>query len=743
MTASTSHRRAVLSVALASGVAAMIVRAQPTGVMAVDLSAALLLGTSVALTSSRAARRGRVAASLLILVGASGVWLVLAAALVGASWSPRLRPLTRAAVGGLTTQVMLHLPGDSVPRNVLLAAAAIACLVVSTDAFATTFARSRLTRTSILAGSVLLVVIGGMVTMVLVARHDLVSGIARAKAGLADARAGESDDAADRFEAAAASFRSARDKLESWWLRPARIVPVVATHVRVVSDVSVAGADLADAAARSARTAQVQDIRFVDGRLDLARVRALAGPLADAEKALARAGDVVDRAGSESVVAPVARRIDDFQGQIHAAASDAATASAAVKVLPDLLGGGGVRNYFIAFGTPAETRELGGFMGAYGILRADRGKLSLATTGRVRDINRELRGRTLSDRSALPSHLLALAPERFWQNITGTADFPTVAEAARQMWTTPAPYPIDGVLYMDPQALAAFLELTGPIRVPDYDKALTAETAAAFLLREQYVAFPDDSRHEFLVDAARTVFKELTSRELPGPATIVDALAPVAHERRLLLHSFQRDEQKLFERLRLDGARPPVEGDFLSVRASNRGLSKIDAMMQRSIDYEVAVDPGRSTVSATLTVRIRNDAPARGLPFPVLGNHLGQPFGTNSTTVSVYTPLQLVDVLQDGRPVGRGASRAYDRFRYTALVDVPAGREVTIVFELAGDLDIRRGYHLEVVPQPLVNSDELTVRVRAAAGWRADGDGEGTSKLRETADFDVSFALRS
>ncbi len=743
VTTASRERTAVRLVAIGSGLAAVLVGARPTGAVVGDVGAAFVLGAGVAVAAARGARWGRVWALSIALVASSGWWTLVALFALVAGTRHSVRPWHRAALGAALSQVLLHLPGDRVARNVALAALAIAFLVGSSDEVAATLHRSRRSRAWIAAAGVLVLVIGGVLTAGVLARHDLIRGMAAANAGLEDARVGDSDRAAAQLDTAASSFRSAHGVLDAWWTQPARAVPGVGRHVRALAEVSSVGADLARAAATSARTARVQDIRVVDGRIDLERIRSLAGPLADVQTALASARRAIAKVDSRWLIAPVADRVDAFRRDLDVAASDAETASAAVEVLPDVLGGSGTRRYFVAFGTPAETRELGGFMGAYGILRADHGDLSLEETGRVRDLNRSFRGRRLWNPSVVPAHLRALAPDRFWQNVTGTADFPTVAAVVDQMWATqPDRGRIDGVLYLDPQALASLLKLTGPIRVPDYDKPLTAETAAPFLLRGQYVAFPDDDRHDFLVEAAETVFHELTTGELPRPQLIGEALAPAVRQRRLLVHAFRDDEQALFARLRVDGAMPEVHGDFLSVRASNRGLSKIDAMMRRTVSYEARVDPTRSWVDASLRVTIRNDAPASGLPLEVIGNHLGRPMGTNSTTVAVYTPLQLVDVRQDGTSIGRGAGAAYGRSRYTALVDVPAGREVTVVFELEGRLDLRGGYHLDVVPQPLVDADRLHVEVHAVAPWRLHGDRVLDVDLRRTQRMDASFRFR-
>src|SRR5262249_15890278 len=141
-----------------------------------------------------------------------------------------------------------------------------------------------------------------------------------------------------------------------------------------------AGTHLADAGAEAAGQADVQTLKVSHGHLDLDRVRELDAPLASVTRALDAAGRSAGRADSTWLLPAVANRLDTFSNQAHPAQHDVANASAAVANLPDILGGAGERNYFVVFATPSESRDLGGFMGAYGILTADDGKITLSKT---------------------------------------------------------------------------------------------------------------------------------------------------------------------------------------------------------------------------------------------------------------------------------------------------------------------------------------------------------------------------
>jgi len=736
-------RAGVGSTAAASAIGAGLTHAHPTANGVSDIALALFVGVVVVAAASRARPWSWLVASIAAAAWAPGPWAMAgamaAAAAVGAvalHASPARR-MVGAVIGAVDLQVILHLPSGRLGLNFAVSAATIAALGISWWLGAGKRTRGVAARLAFVAGSAVAAAGGALVVAALVVRHDAAVAIDRARAGLVAVQHGDSDRASQLFEEASRRFSSVHGVVAAWWTKPALVVPGLAQQAHALDRLTLAGRDLAATASEATRRADVGRLKVSDGRVDLAAVRAVAAPLRSVTVGLQRAERVASRVRSPWLVAPVAERLDGFTRELHDARGDAATASQAVAVLPSILGGSGPRYYFIAFATPSETRDLGGFMGDYGLLEADRGKLSLVEAARVRKLNTASRGRDLTDASAFPAQFLALQPEKFWQDVTGTVDFPTVAEAIRQLWPQSGGAQLDGVVYVDPGTLAALLELTGPITIPGYDKPLTAANAETFLEREQYLAFSNDARHDVLVETASTVFKRLTQGDLAGPRKIADTLAPAVHERRLMLHSFHRSEQALFERLQLDGALPPVHGDFLSVRSSNRGLNKIDSFMQRTVSDDITIDPGRNVVRATVTVTVENTAPERGLPLIVIGNRIGKPAGTNSTKVSVYTPLRLVDVTSGGTPIGRGAFREYGRWVYTALLDVPAGGRETVAFELEGAMDLRAGYHLDVVPQPLVNADHLRVRTHAVTGWKVSATATINSVLDVPEHLDV------
>ena len=138
----------------------------------------------------------------------------------------------------------------------------------------------------------------------------------------------------------------------------------------------------------------------------------------------------------------------------------------ASKDAPALLGADGVRHYFVAFMTPAETRGLGGFIGAHGELTVDNGSIHFTTSGRITPLTA---ASTPATRLAAPADYVArngrFAPQEHFQDPTYSPDRPTVERAIAGLCPQVGGDHIDGALVLDPYARAALLHLIGPISV--------------------------------------------------------------------------------------------------------------------------------------------------------------------------------------------------------------------------------------------------------------------------------------
>ena len=681
---------------------ALLAASAPTSVIVVVATAAAALGWT----------GGAVAAG-------AGV-AALAVSVVLAVTEKVDRGLLKAAAGALSATALLRVPGGRL--GMTAAATAVLAGLVAVAGLRSGPRRYRRRARLLACALVGLAAVAGILGAVagLAARASFERSSTQTATALAAARAGDATTAAASARSAAGDLGRARGALGAWWARPAWALPVVGAHLRAGDEVARSAGPAVEAAAGSAEALRLDFLRPEAGRLDLARLRAAEPELARLSEALHVARSAAGRARSPWLVAPLDARLDRYDAELASVITASDRALLAVRALPGLLGADRPTRWFVAVGNPAETRDLGGFIGDYAILVAERGAIRLDRSGSVSEIGAFQTGRTL-DGLDLPQRYLAQRPEVYWQNLSGYPDLPTVAIAARKLWDQVDPAaPIDGVAYVDPHGLAALLKLTGPVPAPAPLGRLTAEGAAQLLLEDQYARFDQqDERKDALHEAAAATFTAVATAPLPGPAAVGAALGPAVRGGHLVATSFDADGQRLLDEVGAAGRLPASDGgDLASLRTANMLPNKLDAHVQRSVRYQATVDPRSRRVEATATIELRNEATA-DLPDYVAGNQSGLPKGTSRSAVTWYSGLPLAGIEVDGRPE---PSSSYDEggwWAHTVPVTIPPGGSATVVVRLAGRLGATRPYRLAVAPQAAAGDDRYVVEVTGGRGWTA------------------------
>jgi Protein of unknown function (DUF4012) len=567
------------------------------------------------------------------------------------------------------------------------------------------------------------------------ARGDLEAGVRDVRIGLTSVGRGDAQPAAAALDHAAERFRDAGNRMDAWWVQPARVVPVVGRQWKALSAVAHTGEEVTTTGARLVAAADPARLTAAVGQVPIEAVAALHDPADEAGAVLAQARRRLARADSPWLLPQADDRLDDLAERVVAAQGQAASMRDAAQVAPALLGADGPRRYLLAVQTPSELRGSGGFIGNYAEVIADRGTLSLGRTGRTNDLN--LAGRAAAKTIHGPpdyvSRYSRFEPARLWQNVTVSPDFPTVAQVIADLYPQSGGAPIDGVIAVDPAGLGAVLKAIGPVTVADWPEPIGADNAERVLLFEQYARLKGDDRHDFLDHVTDAVWRRLTSRSVPLP-DLAQALGPAVSGKHVMLAATRPGEQAALQRLGVSGAMPPPAPgeDSLAVVAQNGGGSKIDWFLRRHVEVGVSVKDGR--VQQGVAISLRNEAPAAGLPSYIIGNILTPPLpsGTSKLYLSVYTPWGLDEALLDGEPLTMESEEELGRNVYSAFLAIPPGQTVTVHLRLQGELPADLdAYRLTLFRQNTVVPDDYLVEV----------NDHGRAQGRLTADRRLVFPL--
>jgi len=727
----------VSSLAAVAGLAAAFAGCHPTATPVVDPLETGLFAAAFTFVVSRCSRQVWLLVGVVAVVLARGWLLLPALTTVGVAFatvfSARARRRVGAVIGGLGVQVVLRWPPALFHGFPSLVAAAL----VAVCTFSAWHRSSRRVRR--LAATVLGSVTGlGVVFCVplvvgtLLARHEAAIAEQAARAAFADIGAGGSAPVAQDLRTAAVDSRNASNVLGSWFTSGARLVPVVAQQARFLASTLHAVSSAAAVGAKEAPAVNYHRLGYHDGYIDLVRLAAMHGPIVVLDHELERTRRALFASSSSWLLSPLAHRASAYEQLLSRAQRAASLASQASAVLPGMLGADGTRHYLVIFMTPAESRGYDGFIGSYGLLTAQEGRVSLTSSGPIADLEQALprAGAKITGPADFLASYGAFDPGKYPQDLTYAPDLPTDAEVLAQVYPQAGGVPIDGVLAIDPYGLAALLHFTGPLTVPGLAEPLTAQNAAAELLRRQYESFDvgttnqDLLRHDFLQAALHVAFHALTTGSLPAPKTLAQVLDPAVRTGRISFWSFHPSEQPLLRRVGIDGSFPRDKAaDVFAVTTQNVGNNKIDAYLHTNIVDRISYDPGRRAVRSEVTITLHNAAPPSGLPPIVIDSNpqFGLPPGTNRTWLTLYSPLALRAVSVDGVPATMSAIPQLGVNAYSTYVNVPPLGTATVTVRLAGRVPDRLSLPVEVRVQPAATPEHIGVIVSASGPWSLSG----------------------
>ncbi|WP_395728579.1 DUF4012 domain-containing protein [Nakamurella sp.] len=353
-----------------------------------------------------------------------------------------------------------------------------------------------------------------------------------------------------------ADAASARSAVDDPVYRLATGVPFVGPNLDAIRQVSLTVDTLASDVIPSldsiARTLDPSALAPRDGAVELAPIVAVAPQLQQADATVQAARAELAQIDRAAVVAPVGDAVASLQRKLDSAADLTEPTARVARMLPAALGADGPRSYLVVFQNLAEPRATGGIFGSYALVTADHGKVSMVDQGPARDLRYftpPVSGLSDDQRRLFGPELVT-----FPADVNLTPDFPTAAQLFVEMYQARGGGPVDGVLAVDPVALAYLMKGSPALNVEGV--SVDADNVVATLLSTAYQQFDDASqepRDRFLAAATAAAFGQVMSGAA-DPESVVAGLRQAGTERRLLYYSTHSDEQADLAATGLSGA---------------------------------------------------------------------------------------------------------------------------------------------------------------------------------------------
>ncbi|MEC5184469.1 hypothetical protein RCH12_001938 [Cryobacterium sp. MP_3.1] len=499
----------------------------------------------------------------------------------------------------------------------------------------------------VIAGILVLGSVTWLATRVLVVKTDLEASQAlvdqlQAEIGSGDSTTltATSTELQDKSASAAAGTRDL-----TW--RAAEFIPFAGENLRAVRAVS----ESIDAIVQDVATPAVELIASYDitardpvtGGFDITPLEDVKDIAATAqtvfEASLARMA-TVDASATVGPVSAAVTKVDDLLVKANSAVKSAAPL---LQLAGPALGADGPRTYLLAFQNNAESTALGGSAASYTLINVDNGAISIAAQGAgSQDLIEGTKLDVAVDQSAIDLYSDYLV--RYPNTSTSRPDFPTAAELMRAYWIRDKGLTANGVISVDPLALARILAATGPIDLPSGD-ILSSDNAVSLLVHDVYYRYDSYQEPEkidaFFQSAASAILNKVISGEFDMNA-MISAVTEGVNQGSIMAWSADPTEQQALDGTRIQGVLPKdnTASTAIGVYYQDTSASKMDYFLHTATtttsDICVAGPTPSFSTSVTLQSKLTPDE-ANALPDYVSSGNYGPQL--TSTKVFVYGPV--------------------------------------------------------------------------------------------------------
>lgn len=267
-----------------------------------------------------------------------------------------------------------------------------------------------------------------------------------------------------------------------------------------------------------------------------------------------------------------------------------------IDAYPNLLGFEGKRRYLVLFQNNMELRPGGGFIGSYGILELENGKIGDFKVSDVYDADGKL---TVHVEPPFSIRRYLGVNHWFLRDSNMDIDFTKDADEAMRFLELEAGQKVDGVIAIDTEFLKKMLSVFGKVTVPGFNETVNPDN---FYLLTQTAAEKDfhpgsTQKKGFLQALESAMFLELSVKNSIPWSSFAKQTADAIKEKHVLFAFSDPAIQKLFTVNNLSGslwdgrkADDNMYLDFFGVSDANIGVNKANYYLKRSLQQDVTFD---------------------------------------------------------------------------------------------------------------------------------------------------------
>lgn len=308
---------------------------------------------------------------------------------------------------------------------------------------------------------------------------------------------------------------------------------------------------------------------------------------------LNEAGKNINSVSLEYIPENMKDKIEIVKKRLPPIANDFKNLSRDFPLITKMLGGNRAQKYLILFENNSEMRAGGGFIGSYGILDIEDGKVKNLFIDGIFNPDGQLKEKIVP-----PMPIQKISAAWSMHDANWFADFPVSAQKAALFYEKTGGPTVDGVIAITPNALKEILKITGPIPMPEYNTIITEEN---FLYEtqmqvEELYNKEENNPKQFIADLAPKIFGKFFNVEnmnnqekIQRYLTFINIVEKSFKEKHIIIYHRNQEIQKMIVEREWGGKILNSSGDYLNIVHSNINGYKTDAVIDERVEHQTEI----------------------------------------------------------------------------------------------------------------------------------------------------------
>lgn len=382
-----------------------------------------------------------------------------------------------------------------------------------------------------------------------------------------------------------------------------------------------------------------------------------------------------------------------------------------ISELPQILGVDSEKKYIFWFQNSNELRPTGGFIGSYGVLTIDKGKIKNFVIDDIYNPDGQIDLRKIA--VTPPDQIKNFLKEDvlYLRNSNWDPDFPKATKTFDDLYFKITGEAVNGYIAVDLDFVKNLLKVTGPLFLAPYNEDISADNIYE---RTQYYSgfdYKDGSsdKKSFLTVLGSKLMERLFALKTDNYSPLLTQIGESLDERHLMIYFTNNVVNKLLKEKSWDGGLVDTSGDYLFVVNSNLGGTKANYYVKNKMAYEVSSLTRDGLLRANLYLDYDNTADNNawpGGPYTDYVRVLTQN-GSKLTSAKIsYNSGVERDIYQEIIVAKAGV---YNSFETSFGIDPGESAKLTLSYDLPVNLSVTKSqsqYNLLWQKQGGTGSDE-------------------------------------